>query len=63
MSARRGSGTPKRVRAPRERPLFTFSLSPEAVEMLEALAAGWGSSKSAAVERLIREAHRREGRR
>jgi len=64
MSARRGSGTSqKRVRGPRERPLYTFTLSPEAASMLEVIAMSWGSSKSAAVERLIREANRRVNRR
>jgi hypothetical protein len=61
MAARKAT-TPKRVRAPRGRPLFTFSLSPEASDMLEAIATGWGSSRSAAIERLIREEHRREQR-
>ncbi|MGH7289489.1 MAG: hypothetical protein ACREI8_15875 [Myxococcota bacterium] len=54
---------PKRVRKPRQRPLYTFSLSPEAHEMLEAIAGTWGASLSATVERLIRVERRREARR
>jgi len=51
-----------RLAAPRRtRPLSTFSLSPEAVELLERVAAVWGASKSATVERLIRQAAKREG--
>jgi hypothetical protein len=63
MEARRAAGGPKRVRQLRARPLYTFTLSPEAAEMLDAIAAAWGASKSATVERLIREAQRKEARR
>ena len=45
----------------RTRPLATFTLSPEAVGLLEALADLHGLSKSATVEMIIRQAARTEG--
>ncbi len=45
----------------RTRPLATFTLSPEAVRLLEMLAAHYGLSKSATVEFLIRQDARGEG--
>ena len=62
MAARRkgsrGTSANQRVRG---RPLATFSLSHEAAEMLEDVAAFYGLTKSATVEFLIRQAVRREG--
>ena len=46
---------------PRTRPLATFTLSPEALGLLEKLAAHYGLSKSATVEFLIRQDARGEG--
>lgn len=39
----------------RKRPLATFTLSPEAVEMIAEMKEELGSSKSAVVERAVRE--------
>ena len=58
MAARRGSrrGTAKVSGEPkRKRPLATFTLSLEAVEMIAEMAEALGSSKSAVVERAVRE--------
>jgi hypothetical protein len=40
----------------RKRPLRSFSLSPEAFDRIGRLAARWGMTRSATVERLAREA-------
>jgi hypothetical protein len=47
--------TPATKRNPRHRPMVTVTLSPEAIEMLEKLAAANGTSKSALVEALVRQ--------
>ena len=59
MAARKTKRSKNQQR--RTRPLATFTLSPEAVEMLEALAEFHGVSKSATVEMTIRKAARAEG--
>ena len=46
----------KSPRGPRHRPMMTVTLSPEAIEMLDSLAAGNGQSKSATIEALVRRA-------
>ena len=52
-----GATTP---RAARKRPLVTLSLSPEAIAILDAIAERTGTTRSAVVERLAREAERRK---
>ena len=59
MATRRGRRRANQQR--RTRPLATFTLSPEAVGLLEMLAAHYGLSKSATVEFLIRQDVRGEG--
>ena len=59
MATRRGRRRASQQR--RTRPLATFTLSPEAVGLLEMLAAHYGLSKSATVEFLIRQDARGEG--
>lgn len=38
----------------RDRPVVTLTLSPEAIELADALAERWGMTRSALVERLVR---------
>ncbi len=59
MATRRGRRRANQQR--RTRPLATFTLSPEAVGLLEMLAVHYGLSKSATVEFLIRQDARGEG--
>jgi len=62
MPARKRSTPRRKSQSGRNRPLATFSLSPEALELLEQLATHHlGVSKSAVVEMAIRAAARREG--
>jgi len=51
---------PRAARAARGRPLVTLSLSTEALARLETIAAERGTTKSGAVEQLIRNARLRE---
>ena len=48
--------TRTKTRGPRHRPMMTVTLSPEAIDMLDSLAAGNGQSKSATIEQLVRRA-------
>jgi predicted transcriptional regulator len=54
------SGTPTTPNAKRTRPMVTLTLSPEALARLEAIAEARGTTKSGAVEQLIRNARLRE---
>ena len=54
------SGTPTTPNAKRARPMVTLTLSPEAVARLEEIAKARGTTKSGAVEQLIRNARLRE---
>lgn len=53
--------TTKSPRGPRHRPMMTVTLSPEAIDMLDSLAAGNGQSKSATIEQLVRRAAKARG--
>ncbi len=50
------SGTPTTPNSQRKRPLVHLSLSPDAIERLDAIARARGQSRSGAVEQLIRRA-------
>jgi predicted transcriptional regulator len=50
------SGTPTTPNAKRTRPMVTLTLSPDALERLDAIASERGQSRSGAVEQLIRRA-------
>ena len=49
--------SPGQPEAERRRKVVPLRLSPEARERLEALAAGWGVSRSVAAERVILSTH------
>lgn len=59
MTSKR-SGTPTTTNANRKRPMVHLTLSPEAVARLEEIAKARGTTKSGAVEQLIRNARMRE---
>jgi predicted transcriptional regulator len=48
-----GSGTPTTPNAARKRKMITITLSPEALERLDAIAAACEQSRSGAVEALV----------
>lgn len=52
----RRSGTPTTPNAQRKRPLIHVSLSPDAIARLDEIARARGTSRSGAVEQLIRRA-------
>lgn len=54
------SGTPTTTNAKRKRPMVHLTLSPEALARLDAIAKARGTTKSGAVEQLIRNARMRE---
>lgn len=54
------SGTPTTPSAKRKRPLVHLSLSPEAIARLDEIATTRGTTRSGAVEQLVRNARLRE---
>jgi hypothetical protein len=50
---RQMAGTQKN--SERKKPMITLTLTPEAIDRLEQIAERWGTTRSGAVERMIRE--------